>query len=56
MNALDYFTTRLQATISPMDYLMSSKKNPETYFLIDVRNGPEDLRSITIKGAKVIPE
>ncbi|RKL66532.1 ArsR family transcriptional regulator [Salipaludibacillus neizhouensis] len=56
MNALDYFNARLQATLSPMDYLMSSKKNPETYFLIDVRNGPEKLRSIIIKGSTVIPQ
>lgn len=56
MNTLDYFNARLQATISPMDYLKSIKINPEKYFLIDVRNGPNNLRNITIKGAKVIPE
>ncbi|MGP7818794.1 rhodanese-like domain-containing protein [Niallia sp. 01092] len=56
MNALDYFHTRLEATISPMDYVKSVKKSPEKYFLIDVRNGPVELRNITIKGANVIPE
>ncbi|MBU9710878.1 rhodanese-like domain-containing protein [Evansella tamaricis] len=56
MNTLDYFNARLQATISPMDYLKSIKINPEKYFLIDVRNGPNNLRNITIIGAKVMPE
>lgn len=56
MNALDYFNARLEATISPMDYLKSIKAAPEMYFLVDVRNGPKDLRNITIKGAKIIPE
>ncbi|WP_088105854.1 rhodanese-like domain-containing protein [Halalkalibacter urbisdiaboli] len=56
MTALDYFNLRLQATISPMDYLKSAKMNPEKHFLIDVRNGPQELRNTTIKGAKVIPE
>ncbi|MFJ7939209.1 rhodanese-like domain-containing protein [Peribacillus sp. NPDC096622] len=56
MNALDYFNARLQATISPMDYLRSKQMDPEKYFLIDVRNGPIHLRSLTIKDANVIPE
>ncbi|MEH7609477.1 rhodanese-like domain-containing protein [Priestia megaterium] len=56
MNALDYFNARLQATISPMDYIKAKKMNPEQYFLIDVRNGPAHVRNITIKDAHVIPE
>ncbi|MBT2668558.1 rhodanese-like domain-containing protein [Bacillus sp. ISL-4] len=56
MNALDYFNARLQATISPMDYSRSKQMDPEKYFLIDVRNGPIHLRSLTIKDANVIPE
>ncbi len=56
MNALDYFNARLEATISPMDYLKSVQANPEKYFLIDVRNGPEHARSLTIKGANIIPQ
>ncbi|MDP1418074.1 rhodanese-like domain-containing protein [Peribacillus simplex] len=56
MNALDYFNARLQGTISPMDYLRSKQMEPEKYFLIDVRNGPIHLRSLTIKDAYVIPE
>ncbi|MFD2046578.1 rhodanese-like domain-containing protein [Ornithinibacillus salinisoli] len=56
MNALEYFNARLNATISPMDYLRSMKMNPEKYFLLDVRNGPKNLRNIIIKDANVIPE
>ncbi|MEI2358972.1 rhodanese-like domain-containing protein [Priestia megaterium] len=56
MNALDYFNARLQATISPMDYIKAKKMSPEQYFLIDVRNGPAHVRNITIKDAHVIPE
>jgi rhodanese-related sulfurtransferase len=56
MNALDYFNARLEATISPMDYLKSAQANPEKYFLIDVRNGPKQVRSLTIKDATIIPQ
>jgi len=56
MNALDYFNARLEATISPMDYMKSKKADPGKYFLIDVRNGPRELRHIVIQDAKVIPE
>lgn len=56
MNALDYFNARLEATISPMDYLRLAQVNPERYFLIDVRNGPEHVRILTIKDANIIPQ
>ncbi|MFS0560528.1 rhodanese-like domain-containing protein [Terribacillus sp. 179-K 1B1 HS] len=56
MNTLDYFNARLEATISPMDYLRSNKANKDNYFLIDVRNGPAHVRNVTIEGAAVIPE
>ena len=56
MHALDYFNARLEATISPMDYLKSTQMNPDKYFLIDVRNGPIHVRSLTIKDAYVIPQ
>ncbi|QDP41942.1 rhodanese-like domain-containing protein [Radiobacillus deserti] len=56
MNALDFFEARLQATVSPMDYLNMKKMNPDKYFLIDVRNGPEHVRNIIIQGANILPE
>ncbi|MFS0639229.1 rhodanese-like domain-containing protein [Mesobacillus foraminis] len=56
MNALDYFNARLEATISPMDYLRLAQIEPEKYFLIDVRNGPDHVRNFKIKDAHVIPQ
>lgn len=56
MNALDYFNARLEATISPMDFLKSKQMDPEKYFLIDARNGPTHVRSVTIQDANIIPE
>ncbi|QPQ35914.1 rhodanese-like domain-containing protein [Lysinibacillus sp. JNUCC-52] len=56
MNALDYFNARLEGTISPMDYLKSEQNDPDKYFLIDVRNGPNHVRSLTIKDANIIPQ
>lgn len=56
MNALDYFNARLEATISPMDYLRLAQIEPDKYFLIDVRNGPNHVRNLTIRDAHVIPQ
>ena len=56
MNAQDFFNARLEATISPMDYMKSVKTNPDKYFLVDVRNGPNHLRNVSIQGATIIPE
>ncbi|MEG7336034.1 rhodanese-like domain-containing protein [Bacillus subtilis] len=56
MQALDYFNARLEATISPMDFLKAKQMNPEKYVLIDVRNGPIHVRNVTIKDAHIIPE
>ncbi|MED1738093.1 rhodanese-like domain-containing protein [Bacillus swezeyi] len=56
MNSLDFFNARLEATISPMDFVKSAKLNPEKYFLVDVRNGPSEFKKVTIKDAQMIPE
>lgn len=56
MNALDYFNARLEATFSPMDYMRATQLNPDKYLLIDVRNGPSHVRSLTIKDAVIIPQ
>lgn len=56
MNALDYFNARLEATISPMDYMKASKADPNKYILIDVRNGPAHVRNVTVHGAAIIPQ
>jgi len=56
MNALEYFNARLEATISPMDYLKLASIEPDKYFLIDVRNGPDHVKTLTIKDAHIIPQ
>lgn len=56
MNALEYFNARLEATISPMDYLKLASNEPDKYFLIDVRNGPDHVKTLTIKDAHIIPQ
>ncbi|MBW3112521.1 rhodanese-like domain-containing protein [Bacillus sp. MCCB 382] len=56
MNRLDYFKSRIEATLSPMDYIQMKKKFPEDSVLIDVRNGPVEARKNKIDGAVVIPQ
>lgn len=55
MNTISYFESRIEATLSPMDYVMASKKNPQDYVLIDVRNAPAHIKKVKIKGAMEIP-
>lgn len=54
--AKEFFEKKVQNTFSPMDYLGAVKENPESYFLVDVRNGPPHLKEEKIKGALEIPE
>ncbi|HEX7066533.1 MAG TPA: rhodanese-like domain-containing protein [Bacillales bacterium] len=55
MNRLDYFIARLEANMSPMEYVRSVKENPDQYILLDVRVGPPDIKKDKIKGAVEIP-
>lgn len=56
MDKLDYFNARINATLSPMDYMILKKQAPEEIVLIDVRNGPVEARKNKIQGAMVIPQ
>lgn len=56
MNKLEYFETRIEATLSPMDYIHLKKKESESVILIDVRNGPMEARKNKIQGALVLPQ
>lgn len=56
MNRLDYFQTRLDSTIGPVDLLERIKTHPETVCVIDVRNGPASLLKDRIPGALQIPQ
>ena len=55
MNIINYFQSRIEATFSPMDYVMASKKAPQDYVLVDVRNAPPHLKKVKIQGALEIP-
>jgi rhodanese-related sulfurtransferase len=56
MNKLEYFNARIEATLSPMDYLQFKKQSPNEIVLVDVRNGPIEARKNKIQGALVIPQ
>lgn len=56
MTQLEFLKARMEATISPMDYLAAVKASPAEYFLVDVRNAPAHLKKIKIEGAMEIPE
>jgi rhodanese-related sulfurtransferase len=51
MNAIDYFESKIQCTISPMDYMLQSQKNDSKFILVDVRNAPAHIKKNKIKGA-----
>ena len=51
MKAIDFFESKIQSTISPMDYLHASKAAPDDFVLIDVRNAPDHIKKDKIKGA-----
>lgn len=55
MKRIEYFNARLEANMSPMEYLNAKKEHPENYVLIDVRIGPEAIRKEKLEGAMVIP-
>lgn len=56
MTQLDFLKARLEATVSPMDYLAATKASPDNFFLVDVRNAPPNLKKVKIAGAIEIPE
>jgi len=55
MSKLDYFKSKTEATVSPMDYMQILKANPDKFVLIDVRNAPPQVMKQKIAGAKHIP-
>ncbi len=56
MSKLDYFKARIEATISPMDYMQTSKENLDKMLLVDVRNAPPEKMGKKIAGAVHIPQ
>lgn len=56
MTQLDFLKARLEATVSPMDYLTTTKASPDNFILVDVRNAPPNLKKVKIAGSIEIPE
>lgn len=56
ISKLDYFKARIEATISPMEYLQASKANLDKMVLVDVRNAPPEKMGRKIAGALHIPQ
>lgn len=55
MNQIEFFKSRVESTFSPMDYIQASNQNIDGYVLLDVRNGPSQLKREKIQGALEIP-
>lgn len=55
MNRLEYFKARLEANISPMEYVKEANENPEKYLLVDVRVGPSHIRNEKIQSSVEMP-
>lgn len=49
MNKLEYFKAKVDATVSPMDYMKLKKLKNENVILLDVRNAPKALKKDKIK-------
>lgn len=56
MSKLDFFKTRIEATISPMDFMQTTKANPDSMVLVDVRNAPPEKMGKKIASALHIPQ
>ena len=56
MTNLEYLETILETTIGPMDFFATSKAQPNTFVLVDVRNAPPHIKKVKITGAIEIPE
>ncbi|MDD3363349.1 MAG: rhodanese-like domain-containing protein [Syntrophomonas sp.] len=55
MSKLDFFKAKIEATISPMEYMQALKATPEAFVIVDVRNAPPQAMKQKIAGAKHIP-
>lgn len=56
MSKLDYFKARIEATISPMEFMQATKADPDKMILVDVRNAPPEKMGKKIAGALHIPQ
>lgn len=55
MSKIDYFKAKVEATISPMDFMQAEKAEPDKFLVVDVRNAPPHIMKQKIAGASHIP-
>lgn len=55
MNQKEYLIAKLEATLSPMEYMRACKEHTEDYIVMDVRNAPAVAKQVQVKGAFAIP-
>ncbi len=55
MSKMDYFKSKIEATISPMDFMQAAKSEPDKFLLVDVRNAPPHIMKEKVAGATHIP-
>ncbi|MEL7568357.1 MAG: rhodanese-like domain-containing protein [Dehalobacterium sp.] len=55
MSKMDYFKAKVEATISPMDFMQAAKAEPDKFLVVDVRNAPPHIMKQKIAGASHIP-
>jgi len=55
MSKMDFFKAKIEATISPMDFMQASKAVPDKFLLVDVRNAPPHIMKEKVAGANHIP-
>lgn len=55
MNRIEYFKARIDATLTAMEYMLAKEADPEAFAIIDVRQGPVELRDVKVPGALEIP-
>jgi len=55
MSKVDYFKAKIEATISPMDFMQEAKAQPDKFIVVDVRNAPPHIMKEKIAGASHIP-
>ena len=55
MGKMDYYKAKIEATISPMDFMQAAKAEPDKFLLVDVRNAPPHIMKEKAAGATHIP-
>lgn len=55
MTKLEYFKAKVDAALSPVDFIYMSEDEKKDIFFLDVRTAPSNILKEKIKGATLIP-